>query len=296
MDSLMQETAGASRQPPWQQREEDEEALRPFSSASELDGARASLAYLQEKELRERINPRYLEGHPCVTAQLRARAVHWLLEVNVQLKFRVETLCLAVSLADRMVQNAPALYTPHILAVAVAGLHMASKFEESHLRCSVYEFISQRGVTVEQVHAMERAMLLFVGYSAHFVTAGSFWPAVQALAAFRSPKAALAAQYILQLSLADYDMLHFLPSTVAAAVAYICRSLEGSAPVWTEELARGTSYEEEAIIPCVSCIIRCLIAEARAVRQQPISKAYSTEEYQCVAQALKNHFSRTWTL
>jgi cyclin B len=86
--------------------------------------------------------------------------------------------------------------------------------------------------------------------------------------------------YLLDGTLQSYELLHYLPSQLAAAAVYIARRTVGRNG-WSPTLLHYAEYCEEELIPVARAILaekECSNPELRAV-----SKKYASQRYGCVA-------------
>lgn len=249
------------------------------------------LVLARRREQLQQINPTYIFNaqKDGLKANHRARAVHWLLEVAAQVDFQQDTLCLAVAVLDQFLALR-SIEPRDILGYAVCALHLASKLEEDALSFSHYEFVAQGKVTVAELSDKERVMLETLNYNVRYETAAAFLPSFQTLANFASEKPVFAGYFILKLGLADYSLLAFWPSQVAASIVYLCRSLEGTVPVWPQTLIDGTGYTESALMACVTALTACLTVEASLSQPHSLSLEYAKEQYLQVSDILLTYF------
>ena len=94
-------------------------------------------------------------------------------------------------------------------------------------------------------------------------------------------KTELLANYLVELTLQEYSMLKFLPSTIAAACTYLALKTMGQTP-WTSELQTHASYTEQAILPCVR-EVNALHKNASANNLQAVRKKYAQEKHGSVS-------------
>ena len=86
--------------------------------------------------------------------------------------------------------------------------------------------------------------------------------------------------YILDGTLQSYNMLHYLPSQLAAASIYIARRTVGRNS-WSPTLLKYTEYREDDIKP----IARVMLAENKSLRSSltAVKQKYHREKYLKVA-------------
>lgn len=86
--------------------------------------------------------------------------------------------------------------------------------------------------------------------------------------------------YILDGTLQSYNLLHYLPSQLAAAAVFIARRTVGRNS-WSPTLLRYAVYCEEDIIP----VARAVLAEkgSSSMELRAVNKKYSSSRYGAVA-------------
>lgn len=86
--------------------------------------------------------------------------------------------------------------------------------------------------------------------------------------------------YILDGTLQSYNLLHYLPSQLAAASVYIARRVVGR-NAWSPTLLKYSSYCEEEVIP----IARAILHEKGTASDElkAVNKKYSSSRYGGVA-------------
>ena len=95
-------------------------------------------------------------------------------------------------------------------------------------------------------------------------------------------KTELLANYLVELTLQEYKMLKYLPSTIAAASVYLALKTMGQQQPWTAELQQHACYNEAAIMPAVRDINQ-LHKDAAANNLQAVRKKYAQEKHGSVS-------------
>merc|ERR1712161_136949 len=71
--------------------------------------------------------------------------------------------------------------------------------------------------------------------------------------------------FILDGTLQSYNLLHFLPSQLAAAAIFIARRTVGRNP-WSPTLLKYASYSEEEIIPVAGAVLEAKSSSSSSLR------------------------------
>ena len=87
--------------------------------------------------------------------------------------------------------------------------------------------------------------------------------------------------YILDGTLQSYNLLHYLPSQLAAAAVFIARRVAGRNPPWSPTLVTHANYSEEEVIP----VARAILHEKSIANEElkAVNKKYSSSRYGGVA-------------
>ncbi|XP_022371114.1 G2/mitotic-specific cyclin-B1 isoform X2 [Enhydra lutris kenyoni] len=171
-------------------------------------------AYLRQLEEEQAIRPKYLLGRE-VTGNMRAILIDWL--VQVQMKFRLlqETMYMTVSIIDRFMQN-NCVPKKMLQLVGVTAMFIASKYEEMYPpEIGDFAFVTDNTYTKHQIRQMEMKILRSLNFGLgrplplHFLRRASKIGEVDV-------EQHTLAKYLMELTMLDYDMVHFPPSQIAA--------------------------------------------------------------------------------
>jgi len=235
--------------------------------------------HFRGKEATTSVRPLYMENQTHINERMRSILVDWLVEVHLKFKLVPETLYLTVNLIDRYLERQE-VSRPRLQLVGVTSLLIASKYEEIYppeLRDLVY--ICDRAYTRSEIIEMEEKILKTLEYNITIPSAHAFL--------VRFLKAAHADKKIVQLScfildgtLQSYNLLHYLPSQLAAAAVFVARRTVGRNS-WSPTLLRYANYREEEIAP----IARAVMAEksGSAPELRAVNKKYTSSRYGGVA-------------
>ncbi|XP_032738264.1 G2/mitotic-specific cyclin-B1-like [Lontra canadensis] len=170
-------------------------------------------AYLRQLEEEQAIRPKYLLGQE-VTGNTRAILIDWLVQVQMKFSLLQETMYMTVSIIDRFAQNN---WVPNkmLQLVGVTAMFIASKYEEMYPpETGDFAFVTDNTYTKYQIRQMEMEILRsYFGLGRplplHFFRRASKVGEVDV-------EQHTLAKYLMELTVLDYDMVHFPPSQIAA--------------------------------------------------------------------------------
>ncbi|GKY91752.1 hypothetical protein MPSEU_000146900 [Mayamaea pseudoterrestris] len=235
--------------------------------------------YFRGKEESTSVRPVYMESQKHINERMRSILIDWLVEVHLKFKLVPETLYLTVNLIDRYLERQE-VTRPRLQLVGVTCLLIASKYEEIYppeLRDLVY--ICDRAYTRQDIIEMEETVLKALAYNITIPSAHVFL--VRHLKAGHADKKIVQLScYILDGTLQSYNLLHYLPSQLAAAAVFIARRSVGRNG-WSATMVKYADYFEEEIIP----VARAILAEKANSNQElrAVNKKYSSQRYGGVA-------------
>jgi hypothetical protein len=235
--------------------------------------------HFRAKEQSTSVRPVYMENQSHINERMRSILVDWLVEVHLKFKLVPETLYLTINIIDRFLDRGE-VTRPKLQLVGVTALLIASKYEEIYppeLRDLVY--ICDHAYRKEQILQMEETILKTLEYKITIPSAHAFL--VRYLkAAHADRKIVQLSCYILDGTLQSYNLLHYLPSQLAAAAVLIARKTVGR-NAWSPTLLKYASYCEEEITP----VARAVLSEksSAATELRAVNKKYSSQRYGSVA-------------
>jgi cyclin B len=258
---------------------------------ADINDAQAVVPYLQEihRHYREAeginlASSTFMSKQEDINEKMRAILIDWLVEVHLKFKLMPETLYLTVNLIDRYLEKEK-IKRSQLQLVGVTAMFVASKYEEIYApECRDFVYISDKAYTREQILKMEGDMLSKLNFQLTTPNALVFlkrFAKVAGVLANPRTKTELLANYLVELTLQDYKMLKYLPSTIAAASTYLALKTMGQQP-WTSELMQHACYTEAAIMPCVRDI-NTLHKNAAANNLQAVRKKYAQEKHGSVS-------------
>ncbi|XP_008585404.1 PREDICTED: G2/mitotic-specific cyclin-B1 [Galeopterus variegatus] len=202
-------------------------------------------AYLKQLEEEQAVRAKYLLGRE-VTGNMRAILIDWL--VQVQMKFRLlqETMYMTVSIIDRFMQN-NCVPKKMLQLVGVTAMFIASKYEEMYPpEIGDFAFVTDNTYTKHQIRQMEMKILRALNFGLgrplplHFLRRASKIGEVDV-------EQHTLAKYLMELTMLDYDMVHFPPSQIAAGAFCLALKILDNGE-WTPTLQHYLSYTEESLL------------------------------------------------
>uniref|UniRef100_A0A8C5MKD6 Cyclin B2 n=1 Tax=Leptobrachium leishanense TaxID=445787 RepID=A0A8C5MKD6_9ANUR len=199
-------------------------------------------SYLKHLEAQQAIHPRYLDGKD-VNGRMRAILVDWLVSVHSRFQLLQETLYMGVGIMDRFLQVQP-VSRNKLQLVGVTSLLIASKYEEMYSpEIADFVYITDNAYTAAQIREMEMIILRELKFDLgrplplHFLRRASKSCSADA-------EQHTLAKYLMELTLIDYDMVHYHPSEIAAAGLCLSTKILRQAD-WSPTQQHYTGYTEE---------------------------------------------------
>ncbi|XP_006169588.1 G2/mitotic-specific cyclin-B1 [Tupaia chinensis] len=234
-------------------------------------------AYLRQLEEEQAVRPKYLLGRE-VTGNMRAILIDWL--VQVQMKFRLlqETMYMTVSIIDRFMQN-NCVPKKMLQLVGVTAMFIASKYEEMYPpEIGDFAFVTNNTYTKHQIRQMEMKILRALNFGLgrplplHFLRRASKVGEVDV-------EQHTLAKYLMELTMLDYDMVHFPPSQIAAGAFCLALKILDNGE-WTPTLQHYLSYTEESLLPVMQHLAKNIVMVNRGLtKHMTIKNKYATSKH-----------------
>lgn len=204
---------------------------------------------LHAMELDRRPSFNYMEKlQRDVNKGMRSILIDWLVEVSEEYRLVPDTLYLTVHLIDRFLSE-NYIEKQKLQLLGVTCMLIASKYEEICApRVEEFCFITDNTYAKEEVVKMESLVLNFLGFQLAAPTTKKFLrrfvQAAQASYEVPSVELEFMANYLAELTLAEYGFLKFLPSLTAASAVFLARwTLDQSNHPWNPTLEHYTRYK-----------------------------------------------------
>ncbi|KAI9536170.1 G2/mitotic-specific cyclin-B2 [Dissostichus eleginoides] len=281
LPTVSEETADVSM------KEEEEEPCQAFSNAllvvqdvDEEDGDLPQLcseyvkdifSYLHVLEVEQAVRPNYMQ-HYEITERMRAILVNWLVKVHSRFQLLQETLYLTVAVLDRFLQVQPVSLSK-LQLVGVTAMLLACKYEERYVpEVGDFTYITDGAVTKAQILKMEQLILRTLNFELgrplplHFLRRAS-----------KVSNRDTLAKYLMELTLLDYNMVHYRPSEIAAASLALSQLLLVALP-WSPQQQHYSTYDAAHLKPIMQHIAKNIVM---------------VNEGKTKFQAVKNKYSRS---
>ncbi|KAK4815704.1 hypothetical protein QYF61_006687 [Mycteria americana] len=212
--------------------------------------------YLRDLEENQPVRPKYLVDRE-INGNMRAILIDWLVQVQIKFRLQQETLYLAVAIIDRFLQD-NAVPKKMLQLVGVTAMFVASKYEEMfppHI--GDFAYVTDNTYTKFQICQMEMKILQALNFGLSRPLPPHFLRRASKIAEVDLEQHVLA-KYLMELSIVDYDMVHFPPSKTAAAASCLALKLLNGCE-WTPTLQHYTSYTESDLLPAMQHIAKNVI-------------------------------------
>uniref|UniRef100_A0A8C3PFI3 Cyclin B1 n=1 Tax=Chrysemys picta bellii TaxID=8478 RepID=A0A8C3PFI3_CHRPI len=228
--------------------------------------------YLRDLEKQQDVRPKYLAGQE-VTGNMRAILIDWLVQVQVKFRLLPETMYMTAAIIDRFLQVRKMLQL-----VGVTAMFIASKYEEMYPpEIGDFAFVTDHTYTKFQIKQMERKILQALDFALgrplplHFLRRASKIGEVDL-------EQHTLAKYLMELSLVDYEMVHYPPSQIAAAAFCLAlKVLDGGE--WTPTLQHYMSYTESALHPVMQHMAKNVILVNRGLtKHMTVKNKYASSK------------------
>ncbi|KAM4035165.1 G2/mitotic-specific cyclin-B2-like [Anomaloglossus baeobatrachus] len=212
--------------------------------------------YLKELEVKQSIRPNYLKGME-VNERMRAILIDWLMQVHSKFHLLQETLYMAVAILDRFLQVHP-VQRNKLQLVGVSSLFVASKYEEMYSpEIADFVYITDNAYSNAEIREMEKTILDKLRFDLgrplplHFLRRAT-------RCCHADAEHHVLAKYFMELTLVDYDMVHYRPSIIAAASLCLTQKVLdwGS---WDATVHHYTGYTEENLFPVMQHIAKNVV-------------------------------------
>ncbi|KAL3993444.1 adenylate cyclase 9 [Sarotherodon galilaeus] len=232
--------------------------------------------YLHNLELQQTVRANYMQGYE-ITDGMRALLIDWLVQVHSRFQLLQETLYLTVAILDRFLQVQP-VSRRKLQLVGVTSMLVACKYEEMYApEVGDFAYITDNAFTKSQILEMEQQILKGLKFQLgrplplHFLRRAS-------KVANSDVERHTLAKYLMELTLLDYNMVHYRPSEVAAASLCLSQLLLDCLP-WSPTQQHYSTYDEAHLKPVMQHIAKnvVLVNEGKT-KFQAVKKKYSSSK------------------
>ncbi|KAF4026906.1 hypothetical protein G4228_019046 [Cervus hanglu yarkandensis] len=234
-------------------------------------------AYLRQLEEEQAVKPKYLMGRE-VTGNMRAILIDWLVQVQTKFRLLQETMYMTVSITDRFMQD-NCMPKKMLQLVVVTAMFVASKYEEMYPpEIGDFAFVTDNTYTKFQIRQMEMKILRALNFSLgrplplHFLRRASKIGEVDV-------ELHTLAKYLMDLTMLDYDMVHFPPSQIAAGAFCLALKILDNGE-WTPTLQHYLSYTEESLLAVMQHLAKNVVMVNRGLTKHlTIKNKHATSKH-----------------
>lgn len=237
--------------------------------------------YLRQLEVEHSVKPAYLQGQE-VTGNMRAILIDWLVQVSLKFRLLQETMYMTVGIIDCFLQVHP-VPKKQLQLVGVTAMFLASKYEEMYPpEISDFAFVTDRAYTTAQIRDMEMTILRVLKFKLGRPLPLQFLRRASKIYEVTAEQHTLA-KYLLELTMVDYEMVHFPPSMVASAsLALTLKILD--AGEWDVTLQHYMDYTAESLIPVMAHIAKNVVkVNDGLTKHMAVKGKYSTSKQMKIA-------------
>ncbi|KAI1905301.1 hypothetical protein AGOR_G00014690 [Albula goreensis] len=232
--------------------------------------------YLRQLEVDQAVRPKYLDGRE-VTGNMRAILIDWLVQVQVKFRLLQETMYMTVGIIDRFLQDHP-VPKKQLQLVGVTAMFIASKYEEMYPpEIADFAFVTDRAYTTAQIRDMEMKILRVLKFSFGRPLPLQFLRRASKIGEVTAEHHTLA-KYFMELTMIDYEMVHFHPSHVASA-AFALTLKVFNCGEWTPTLQHYMDYTESCLIPVMQHIAKNVVKVNEGLtKHMAVKNKYSSQK------------------
>ncbi|KAI5089175.1 G2/mitotic-specific cyclin-B1 [Silurus meridionalis] len=237
--------------------------------------------YLRQLEADQAVRPRYLEGRE-ITGNMRAILIDWLVQVQIKFRLLQETMYMTVAIIDRFLQDHP-VPKKQLQLVGVTAMFIASKYEEMYPpEIADFAFVTDRAYTTAQIREMEMNILRVLNFNFGKPLPLQFLRRASKIGEVTAEQHTLA-KYFVELTMVDYDMVHFAPSQVASA-AFALMLKVFNCGEWTPTLQYYMGYTEDCLIPVMQHIAKNVVKVNEGLSKHlAVKNKYSSQKQMRIA-------------
>ncbi|XP_056268825.1 G2/mitotic-specific cyclin-B2 [Pseudoliparis swirei] len=233
-------------------------------------------SYLHVLEVQQAVRANYMQDYE-ISARMRAILVDWLVQVHSRFQLLQETLYLTVAVLDRFLQVQPV--SPRKLQlVGVTAMLVACKYEEMYApEVGDFAYITDNAFSTAQILEMEQLVLRTLNFALGRPLPLHFLRRASKVASSDIERHTLA-KYLMELTLLDYDMVHYRPSEIAAAALCLSQLLLEGLP-WSPTQQHYSTYEASHLKPIMHRIARNVVmVNEGKTKFQAVKNKYSSSK------------------
>ncbi|NXE05506.1 CCNB1 protein, partial [Lophotis ruficrista] len=250
--------------------------------------------YLRDLEESQPIRPKYLAGQE-INGNMRTIQIDWLVQVQMKFVLQQETLYMTVAIIDLFLQD-NAVSKMMLQLVGVTAMFIACKYEELYPPCvGNFTYVTDYTYTKLEICEMETKILQALGFGLGRPLPPHFLRRASKIAKVNFKQHVLA-KYLMELSILDYDMVHFPPSKIAAAASCLALKLLNGCK-WTPTLQHCMSYTESDLLPVMQHLAKNVVLVNEGItKHRTIKNKYSSRKNANISSIAQLDSSIIWDL
>ncbi|KAK9542278.1 hypothetical protein VZT92_000153 [Zoarces viviparus] len=232
--------------------------------------------YLHVLEVEQAVRADYMQGYE-ISGRMRALLVDWLVQVHSRFQLLQETLYLTVAVLDRFLQVQP-VSRRKLQLVGVTAMLVACKYEEMYApEVGDFAYITDNAFTTAQILEMEQLVLRTLNFELGRPLPLHFLRRASKVASADVERHTLA-KYLMELTLLDYNMVHYRPSEVAAASLGLSQLLLEGLP-WSSTQQHYSTYDAAHLKPIMQHIAHNVVmVNEGKTKFQAVKNKYSSSK------------------
>lgn len=237
--------------------------------------------YLYSIEPQKKVKHGYIKLQKDINEKMRGILIDWLIEVHMKFKLAGETLYLTVNILDKYLETVP-LTRNKLQLLGVSAMLIASKYEDIYYpQINDFVYITDKAYTRNDIILMEISILKTLRFNISFPTAYTFFQIYSELIKSNHKHYCLG-NYLIELTLTDYNMTRYTSSLIAASAVYLTHKVFQLSPEWPGALLKNLPYQENELKTC-SKDICILFQKARKFDLKSTRKKFLLPQYCKVA-------------
>lgn len=205
--------------------------------------------------------------------------IDWLVKVHFRFDLLPETLFLAISLLDRVIEIS-AINVNEFQLIGIASMLIASKYEEIYAP-EIRDFVYITGKSVERndILKMEYKILLLLQFDVLSISSYSFLNRYYFISSDTKEETFYLTQLFLELNLMNVSMMANPPSLQAASMLYLARKIQKYPQAWNVTLQIHTGYLENELKSCIKEFVIFFKNVLKTSKLDSIISSFSNDKY-----------------
>ncbi|KAL3313050.1 G2/mitotic-specific cyclin-B2 [Cichlidogyrus casuarinus] len=241
--------------------------------------------YMQDRELTVfPLTKNFIElkGHD-ITSRMRYAIINWLVDVHKSFQLTPESLFLTVAVMDRYIHRTSIkIKKESIQLLALTALYVSAKFEEIFPpEISEIAGLCEDNITKEHIKEAEKDILKTLNFTLSFPSPIVFLRRLTSALGSDHGAHSLA-KYLLELSIAEYDLAHLTGNKRASIAVCLAQALSTQcgdlSKIWVDGMVYLTGLKLEDIVDDLRVLARAVYRQNSPSRYRAIKNKYTDTE------------------